>query len=124
LKTTLLKPVVFGLVHHESLAAVIVEHTFGQTGFERYKTLLSSLFSSIAEIDLNSVKREAAGSSLLDEVLSLQKLRNKIIHQGLQCVKEDADNALAICSAVYGMIVLPMLNALGLKVEKGVINVV
>lgn len=125
LKATLLKPVVFGLVHHETLATVVVEHTFGQTGFDRYKTLLSSLFSSIAEVDLGAVKREGVESSLLDEVLSLQKLRNKIIHQGLQCGKTEADNALEISAAVYGNIVLPMLGALGLQVvEKGVINAV
>ena len=123
LKATLLKPVVFGLVHHESLATVVVEHTFGQTGFDRYKNLLSSLFSSIAEVDLVAVKREGIKSPLLDEVLSLQKLRNKIIHQGSQCGKAEADNALEISAAVYGNIVLPMLGALGLKVvEKGVIN--
>lgn len=125
LKATLLKPVVFGLVHHETLATVVVEHTLGQTGFDRYKTLLSSLFSSIAEVDLGAVKREGVESSLLDEVLSLQKLRNKIIHQGLQCGKAEADNALEISEAVYGNIVLPMLGALGLQVvEKGVINAV
>jgi hypothetical protein len=125
LKATLLKPVVFGFVHHETLATVVVEHTLGQTGFDRYKNLLSSLFSSIAEVDLGAVKREGVESSLLDEVLSLQKLRNKVIHQGHQCSKVEADNALEISAAVYENIVLPMLGALGLQVvEKGVINAV
>ena len=125
LKATLLKPVVFGLVHHESLAAIVVEHTLGQTGFERYKKLLSSLFSDLADIKISEIKRDDAESFLLDEALSLQKLRNNVIHQGLQCNKTEAENALKIVEAVYGMIVLPMLSRLGLEViEKGVINAV
>lgn len=125
LKTTLLKPVIFGLVHHESLAAIVVEHTLGQTGFDRYKTLLSRLFADLADIDVAFVKRDGFESPLLDEVLSLQKLRNKIIHQGQQCSKEEATHALDITSAVFSKIVLPMLGALGLEVhEKGGIRAV
>lgn len=125
LKTTLLKPVIFGLVHHESLASIVVEHTLGQTGFDRYKTLLSRLFADLAEIDLAHVKRDGIESPLLDEVLSLQKLRNKIIHQGQHCSKEEATHSLAVTSAVFSKIVLPMLGALGLEVhEKGAIRAV
>lgn len=119
LKATVLKPVIFGLVHHESLANIVVEHTLGQTGFDRYKTLLSRIFADLAEIDLASVKREGVESPLLDEVLSLQKLRNKIIHQGQKCSQGEAENALAVTSAVYSEIVLPMLGAIGLEVQKG-----
>ena len=124
LKATLLKPVVYGLVHHELLATVIVEHTFGQTGFSRYKKLLSSLFSSFAGIDLNMVKRDGAKSFLLEEVLSLQELRNKIIHQGLQVGETEATHALNISQEVYKAIVIPMLQAMDLQIlPKGVIEV-
>lgn len=125
LKVTLLKPVVSGLVHHESLAAIIVEHTLGQTGFDRYKILLSRLFADIAEIDLASIKRDGVEVPLLDEVLALQKLRNKIIHQGQSCSESEAAHAMTVTSSVYGRIVLPMLASLGLEVqEKGVIRAV
>lgn len=124
LKATLLKPVVYGLVHHESLAALIVEHTLGQTGFERYKTLLSRLFVDLVNIDLSCLKRDGATKPLLDEVLGLQKLRNKVIHQGARCTADDSTVALAVASAVYSMIVRPMLVELGLEVqEKGFIRV-
>jgi hypothetical protein len=125
LKATLLKPVVYGLVHNDQLAAIVVEHALGQSGFDRYKSLLSNLFSSLAGTDLAEVKRESATEKLLDEALSLQKHRNKVIHQGASCTPEDADRAKAITAAVYSRIVLPMLNALGLEVQdKGLIGIV
>ena len=39
LKATLLKPVVFGLIHNDGLADVVVQYALGQSGFDRYKWL-------------------------------------------------------------------------------------
>lgn len=123
LKATVLKPVVHGLVHHESLATLIVDHVLGQTGFDRYKNLLARVFLDLAGIDLSALKRDGETKPLLEEVMALQKLRNGIIHQGQSCEKTDADRALAVTSALYSKVVLPMLEALGLEVEgKGIIR--
>lgn len=124
LKATVLKPVVYGLVHHESLAILIVDHVLGQTGFDRYKNLLARVCSDLAGIDLGTVKRDdETEATLFEEVLSLQKLRNSIIHQGQQCSDADAARALAVTDALYSKVVRPMLDALGLEVQgKGVIR--
>ncbi|MBI2999828.1 MAG: hypothetical protein HYY46_15475 [Deltaproteobacteria bacterium] len=118
LKATLLKPVVYGLVHHDPLAELIVEFTFGQTGFDRYNKLLAKLFESLAGINLDTVQRQGSAKKLLDEVSDLQKLRNRIIHQGLQTQDAEAKNALSITEAVFSQIVIEMLRALGLRFEK------
>lgn len=114
-----MKPVVYGLVHHDPLADLIVEFTVGQTGFERYNKLLAKLFENLAGINLDTVQRQGSARKLLDEVSELQKVRNKIIHQGLQVQDGEAKNALAITEAVVAQIVLEMLGALGLQIEKG-----
>src|SRR5690349_8487068 len=44
LKTTILQPLVYGLVHNDKMADIIVTDTLGQTGFERYNCLLANLF--------------------------------------------------------------------------------
>jgi len=56
LKATLLKPVVYGLVHHDGLADIVVRHTLGQTGFGRYDKLLANLFLEFAKVDLSTVR--------------------------------------------------------------------
>lgn len=118
LKAALLKPVVYGLVHHEPLADLVVEFTVGQTGFERYKRLLTKLFESLAGINLETIQRQGAPKTLLDEVAELQKVRNKIVHQGFQVQDADAREALTIIGAVFSEIFRAMLIALGLRVAE------
>ncbi|MCO5096680.1 MAG: hypothetical protein M9884_04315 [Rhodocyclaceae bacterium] len=123
LKSTLLKPVVYGLVHNDALADVIVQFALGQSGFDRYKSLLAKLFSDIANIELNDIKREGAVKPLLDEALDVQKIRNKIIHQGATCTESEANLARDVATLVFGRIVVQMFDTLGLDVhEKGLIK--
>jgi HEPN domain-containing protein len=120
LKATLLKPVVYGLVHHEPLAEIIVKYALGQTGFDRYEGLLSDLFKSLAGISIKEIHREGSEVKLLEECKQLQKLRNDIIHKGSKCKKEDAELALSVSVNVFDQIVRPMLSSLKLSVvEKG-----
>ncbi len=123
LKATLLKPVVHGLVHSEGLANIIVEHALGQPGFDRYSKLLAQLFSELAGMDIQAIRRAETNEKLLVECTALQRLRNQIIHQGATCESAHASHALSVAVAVYDLIVRPMLFKLGLCViEHGVIQ--
>ena len=123
LKATLLKPVVHGLVHYEGLANVIVEQALGQSGFDRYSTLLARLFSELINIDIHTVKRSGSKEKLLVECTELQRHRNRIIHQGAVVESELASQACAVAVAVYELVVFPMLMHLGLQViDKGEIQ--
>lgn len=123
LKATLLKPVVYGLIHNDALADVIVQYALGQSGFDRYKSLLAKLFADIAEIDLADIQREGAVKPLLDEALDIQKIRNKIIHQGAMCGEAETNLARDVATLVFGRIVVQMFDTLGLNVhEKGLIK--
>jgi hypothetical protein len=124
LKATLLRPVVYGLVHNDALAEIIVQKVVGrQTDIERYEGLLAGLFQTIATIDLRVIRRAGETLSLLQEAKQFQSLRNKILHQGTQCLPQEAETAFSVAVAVYDQIVVPMLFALRLTVEeKGVIE--
>ncbi|WP_422898936.1 hypothetical protein [Propionivibrio sp.] len=116
LKATLLKPVVHGLVLSEGLAGIIVEKALGQPGFDRYSSLLAQLFSELAGMDIQAIKRKETNDKLLAECTALQKLRNQIIHQGATCKPELSSHGLAVSVAVYELVVQPMLSKLGLHV--------
>ena len=123
LKATLLKPVIYGLVHHEGLADVVVRHALGQAGFDRYEGLLADLFSRLASIDLKTIHREGTTTKLLEECKELQKFRNNIVHKGEVCADADSERAHVVSVAVYEQIVRPMLYALKLTVvERGAIK--
>ncbi len=113
LKATLLRPVVYGLVHHDALAEIIVQRVVGrQTDIARYEGLLSQLFNSLARIDLSAISRDGATKALMTEARELQNLRDKILHQGVHCSPPEAKRAFSVAVAIYEMIVVPMISAL------------
>lgn len=124
LKATLLRPVVYGLVHHDALAEILVQRVVGrQTDIGRYEGLLSRLFDQLAKIDLSAISREGVTTTLMKEAKELQSLRDQILHQGAHCSQQEAEKAFLVAVAIYEMIVVPMIGSLQLKVgEKGVIG--
>lgn len=124
LKATLLQPVVFGLVHHNALAEIIMKRVVGrQTDIDRYEGLLSRLFDSLAGIDLSAITRKGAAMALMKEAKGFQSLRDRILHQGAHCSPQESETAFLVAEAIYEMIVVPMFCALQLTVgEQGVIG--
>ncbi|MCB2168408.1 MAG: hypothetical protein KQI78_12170 [Deltaproteobacteria bacterium] len=122
LKSSLLKPVVNGLVHIETLAELVAKVALGSTGFIRYRKLLSGLFSEIACIDINTIKRSGSKKLILDEASEVQDKRNLIIHKGLEVDNNDAKFAINVAYGVLHQIVNPMLLAIGLEMDsKGIV---
>jgi hypothetical protein len=118
LKASLLKPVVYGLVHNESLAEIIVQTALGASGFERYKKLLTGIFSELVDLDINKVKSIGSDKYLLQEASDVQANRNKIIHQGIHVGKKDAEFAIGVAYGVLHLIIYPMLLSIGLWMDK------
>ncbi|CAD6881206.1 hypothetical protein [Methylomonas albis] len=116
LKATILQPVVKGLVHNAKFAEIIMMHTLGQSGFDRYKELLGLIYKELAGLDLSTVQRNGAKDPLLKECTELQKIRNSIIHKGESCSSEIAEKALDVSVAVYNLIVVAVLDSLQLTV--------
>lgn len=123
LKATLLQPIVYGLVHNNGLADIIVKHAVGQTGFDRYRNLLSRLFQDLANLNIATVSRDGVSVALIDEGRRVQDLRNDIIHKGVTCDADAAETAFEIAVAVFDKIVVDVLWSIGLVVgEKGRID--
>jgi len=115
-KATILQPLVYGLVHNDKMADIIVNYTLGQIGFERYKDLLSKLFREVAGLDLATVRRTGSTRPLINECKASAQQRNMILHWGYTFSAQDAVMACEISQAVYLLLVQPMLKALNLHV--------
>lgn len=118
LKSSLLKPVVYGLVHNESLAEIIVETALGSSGFKRYKKLLSGIFLEIVRIDINKIESIGSDKFLLQEASEVQAKRNDIIHQGIIVDNNGAKLAIGVAYGVLHNIINPMLLSIGLWMDK------
>jgi HEPN domain-containing protein len=118
-KSAVLRPVIYGLVHHDGLAETIVEVSTGGSGFDRYEKLLQKLFAHLTYSDLASVSRKDAAKPLLKECNDLQDKRNKIIHKGQRFGAEESAWAAEVSASAYHLIVGKMLYSLKLGVYDG-----
>jgi hypothetical protein len=77
---TLLKPVVYGLVHHERLADVVSKSVLdGNTGFTKYTTLLGHIYAQLLEGDLKMVTVGDSEANLIKKCNELQDRRNALV---------------------------------------------
>ena len=120
LKGTLLRPVLYGLIHNEGLAEIMTNHILDQAGVRRYENLLAELFANLTTIDVKQISREGAQAKLFEECRDLQKIRNYIVHRGVFCTETEAKKSKLVSVAVLEKIVRPMLFSIGLTViEEG-----
>lgn len=119
LKAALLRPVVYGLVHSEAVAELVVKEALSQTGFVRYKKLLAGVFKEIARLDVETLTRDDKREPLLEEASAFQRLRNDIVHSGRDASREEAVDAVAIAAAVFDKILSIVILELGLSIQKG-----
>lgn len=119
LKASLLRPVVYGLVHSESLAELVVNAALSQTGFQRYEQLLAKLFAEIAGIELKSLVREPGSKPLLKEAAEIQNVRNCVVHQGQEVAEAQAKLAVEITTQIFNQVLAEVLSSLDLTVKKG-----
>ena len=92
LKSVLLKPVVAGLVHTESLAELISSVLIKQSGVDRFKEIVFQILENHIEFEdgIANYKREDSSETLWLERSRIQKTRNEIMHQAKSCSKEQA----------------------------------
>ncbi len=119
LKATLLRPVIYGLIHSEAVAEVIVNETLSQSGLKRYHKLLGKLFNHLTGSPLEEIKRDGESKTLLKEIEALQEQRNKVVHQGFQANRIEANQALNVAHAVVSQVLGEVLWSLGLEARKG-----
>ncbi len=116
LKSTLLEPIMFGLITSRTVATMLIVKTMKRSGFDQYILLVNEILKTLAELDLNLICREGQQIPWREECKILQKKRNAIVHRGEKCTKKEAENAKAVCTATYELIVKQMLYSIGLTV--------
>jgi hypothetical protein len=117
LKSVLLKPVLFGMIHNKNIANLIVDSTTSQSGFSRYNKLLSTLCLHAAGTKLEDIKG-MNGKPILVEAEEVQKIRNRVVHQGYMASVEEMGKARNIASLILTEVVEPVLNNMNLVIGK------
>lgn len=119
LKAMLLKPIVHGLVHAESVASLITDLTFSHTGMDRYRTLLLHLLQEHGGVDLNTFKRSGSNKTLWEEINEIQKIRNATMHRAEKASAQNADLALSVASEIIDNLFPEVVVKMGFHLHDG-----
>ncbi len=101
LKSVILKPLVSGLVHSESVAELISTLLVKQTGIDRFKELIFRILEDNIDLPCGAAnyRRENSSTLLWKEREKIQALRNNIAHQANTCSVQDAELSYQVAVA-------------------------
>lgn len=116
LKVALLKPVVYGLVHNESMAGIVSDLVVRHNGWDRFRDLISRVVTQYGGIDFDNYRIPGHPVTIWQDIDRIQKARNKVMHQGRQADKEVAALAMEVACHVLGIFLSKILNSFSLSV--------
>ncbi len=121
LKGIILKPILQGFVHSDSIAPFIVALAFpsNSIGFERISSLLDKIFKDVSNFNLMAYKRRDGVRILWEEICDVQKRRNPIMHRAEIATKADAEYAIAVAAAVTEELFPVFAKSLGYHLHDG-----
>lgn len=118
IKTAVLKPVVYGLVHSEPVATLVSELATGHSGLDRFRQLLEGIVTSQVGTNIDAYMVEPNGRPVLTELADAQKLRNGVVHRGEQVDSSDVDRSLAVAETLLNRVFPDILTGLGLHLHE------
>ncbi len=116
IRDLLVKPMLSGLVHNETVAQLVVGLAPREIGSDGFKGLLFGMLKKVADVDLATHRRDGSNRMLWEEYRELQAERNKLIHSGISPSRQ----ALAVFDSValeFLNVIFPrVLHKLGIQI--------
>lgn len=117
-KTAILKPLVSGVVHVETLAEEIVDRAVPKTGgLAQLEKFLSAILKEISTIDLTTYKRSNTKELLRLEINKIAQARNVVLHTGHGVDSATAKHAIEVAESMLLELFPKLIDSLGLKLD-------
>lgn len=117
LKSGFLRPIVHGLIHQESVAALLTDMVLRFASLDRYKDLLFQILTDHGGLDLRKHKRERSDKTLWEEVIAVQAARNRVLHRAERSSAEEAELGIVVASEVIEKLFPEVVRNVGLHVH-------
>jgi hypothetical protein len=119
LKTTLLKPVIYGLVHNEFVAELVSELVVKNNGLDRFQKILALIMREYSDIDVENFKLQGHSKTIWEEINIIQKARNAVAHRAELATPEIAVLAKEVAGSIITDFLQGVLTDFGLQLQKG-----
>lgn len=114
----LLKPMVYGFVHNDTIAPIVADIVESARQVFKFKALLVAIVSNFSGISLTAVT-QGSNQSLWDSVDKVRGQRNVVLHASglLKVSREQAEEALALAATLLESVFPAVLVTLGLHLD-------
>ena len=117
IKTLLLKPIVYGLIHSDSTAQMVADLVVSQAGIDRFRGLLFQILLELVGIDLKTFTRTGCKPTLWEEILNSRTRRNQIVHRADMASEQETEQAISIASCILEVIFPDTIQQIGLHLR-------
>ena len=115
IKNTLLKPLVYGLVHMEVLAEPIATVTTKDSGF--FGAVLTGILREFGGVDFDTFKRTGGLKILREEMTEAKKARDRVVHGGGTVDVPVAELAVTVADTILNEILPQVLKKFDLHLH-------
>ncbi|MCX5858186.1 MAG: hypothetical protein NTZ57_09855 [Deltaproteobacteria bacterium] len=119
LRETLVKPIVFGLVHTLSVASLITDMVLSRPDHKKYRNLLLQILRQHGGVDIYTYKRLDSHRPIWEEITDVKKKRDLIMHQAETVTIDEAGLALGVASTILENMFPTVVAKMGLHLHEG-----
>lgn len=116
-RETLLKPIIYGLVHSQVSAKLIADSVTAQSSMDKLKDILFHVLYEHTGTDLASFIRSGTTKTLWQEMKQVQELRNRILHRADTVSNAEANHAIEVASTILEVLFPVVVTGLDLQVS-------
>ena len=116
LRAVLLKPILYGLVHSDTAAALITKAAIAYQD-EGFTKVLLDLLASFGGVDPRTWYRATGGQKLWDEILVVRTKRNGVMHRAESATDADAELAINVAACIVEQLFPSVVAKLGLHLH-------
>lgn len=113
-KSIIVRPIISGLVHEESLASLVTEVFIKGAKQDGVLKIVHQVLKKYTSIDLEQIRLPHHDKPYRTDLNEAQELRNGVIHRGEACSKEDAERVIELADHLWNVIFVDVIKSLGL----------
>ena len=115
-KDVLLKPIVSGMIHNDTVAEIIIDIFSSHIReIDKFKGLLINVIKEVSGINLSEYKLENSKQTIWEQATEVRKQRNALLHKATPATSEEAELSLSVAAFVLEDLFPRILKKIGLR---------
>jgi hypothetical protein len=110
IKSVILKPILYSLAINDKAGDLLYSQTFKQKSLQHIPEFYYKILEEITGLNFKNKNRDDCQTTIWQEWIALQDLRNNVLHQGVSVERAEAENALKMASYVCREIIPAVLD--------------